>query len=220
MQSEMKAVVYHANAHFAWGGDVGDLYERLFKKFVEHCHGYGIDVIHLTLEGHPGWGDENRYYANLDPKNVMLNREECFTQFIGGASWGVYWFAEPDYRITKMWPPLRDDCHAALLYRKGDDVPNCPAWRLATPRAYPLFKKWRDVYRTLEPYQGVGFDWHGDSWAFTKVWKEMGRPKAGDVVEYEGVSIEFRDYADYIKPLFTYGRNYFGNAKGKLLEHN
>lgn len=217
----MRAVVYHANAHFAWGGDVGDLYERLFKRYVEMCHRYGMEVIHLTLDGHPGWGDVNIYYPQLSPANIMFNREECFTQFLESAAEDDYWFCEPDYEITKMWPKLTSDC--ALLYRHGDDVPVCPAWRMATPKALPLFRRVRDTFKGLKPVgthpeKGyIGFDWHGDSWAFTQVWKDMGKPKGVGLVKYLGLEIEFRNYADYIKPLGTYGRNYFGRDKKRLL---
>jgi len=209
----MRAVVYHADARFAWGGDVGDLYERLMVRFVEMCHKNGMDVVHLSVEGHPGWGDENHRYANLDPRNIVLNREECFTIFLETAPNDVYWFTEPDHLITKMWPGLEADC--AMLYRNGDAVPMCPAWRMATPKALPFFRKLRDTLRSLEPSSGVGFDWHGDSWAFTKVWGDMGKPKKR--ANYLGVDVEFRNYADYIKPLGTYGKNYFGKSKGQLL---
>ena len=46
---------------------------------------------------------------------------------------------------------------------------------------------------------------------------EMGKPTIGSEIEYEGVKIEFRDFADYLKPKNTYGRNYFAKSKMKLL---
>lgn len=211
----MKAVVYHADAHFAWGGSVGDLYKRLFSKFVAQCHAHDIPVVHLTLDGHPGWGDETIRYPQLVPANVMLNREECFSAFLESAPDDVYWFCEPDYEIVKMWPKLTTDC--AMLYRDGDSVPMNPAWRMARPKALPFFLKLRDTYRALTPTRGVGFDWHGDSWAFTKVWKNMGSPKGYGLVKYLGVEIEFRDYADYIKPKCKFGRNHFGAKKERWL---
>jgi len=205
----MKAVVYHADAHFAWGGKPGNLYKMLFGKFMEMCHKHGIQVVHLTLQGHPGWGDENRHAEGLDPANVVLNRELCFTDYLETAPEGVYWFAEPDYRISNMWPALEADM--AICYRPKDNVPMCPAWRMATPAALPVFRKLRDTLLSLKPSPGIGFDWHGDSWAFTKIWHEMGCPK--DRANYLGVEIEFRNYEDYLKPKNTYGRNYFGKSK-------
>jgi len=209
----MKAVVYHADATFCFGGDVGDVYERLFVRFREMCHKYGMQVIHLSTEGHPGWGDENHRYAHLDPKNVTLNREECFTTFLESAPEDVYWFTEPDYVIKQMWPELDADC--AMLYRPGDDVPMTPSWRMATTKAVPFFRRLRDTFRGLVPRPGVGFDWHGDSWAFTQVWREMGCPAKR--TEYLGLDIDFRPYADYIKPKNTYGRNFAAHAKLQLV---
>lgn len=210
----MKAVIYHADAKFAWGDPVGNIYERLFEAFKKRAKRYGISVVHLTLGGLPGWGDENHFYKNLDAKNVVLNREECFTQFLETAPDDVYWFCEPDIEIYKMWPELKADC--AMLYRHKDDVPMCPAWRMATPKAYPFFRRLRDQLRDVKERPGVGFDWHGDSEAFTKVWQEMGRPTTNTV--FMGLNIEFRKYEDYIKGNNTYSRNYFGKRKLEMLK--
>jgi len=209
-------VVYHADARFAWGDAVGDTYSRLFAAFRNQCKRFGMKVIHLTLEGHPGWGDESIHYGGLDSRYVVLNREECFTQFLETASDEVYWFCEPDMEILAMWPKLKADC--AMLYRHGDAVPMCPAWRMATPKALPLFVKLRDTLREVIPRPGVGHDWHGDSEAFTRVWKDMGKPT--DRTTYLGVDVEFRNYSHYIKgdPKFT--RNYFGKNKMELADRH
>jgi len=207
------AVVYHADATFCFGGAAGDVYERLFKRFREMCNKHEIPVVHLSTEGHPGWGDENHRYGNLDPKNVVLNREECFTKFLECAPDDVYWFTEPDYVIKQMWPALDGDC--AMLYRPDDGVPMTPSWRMATPKALPFFVKLRDTLRELKPHPGVGFDWHGDSWAFTNVWKEMGSPKGR--ANYLGLDIEFRAYKDYVKFDNVYGMNYAAHRKFALL---
>lgn len=209
----MRAVIYHANAEFAWGGDVGDLYERLFTRFKQQAKYHGMETIHLTLDGQPGWGDVTQYFDGLDPKNVVLNREECFTRFLENAPDDVYWFTEPDIKILKMWPYLNADC--AMLYRQGDSVPMCPAWRLATPKALPFFRKLRDELRAVKVRPGVGYDWHGDSEAFTRVWKDMGSPTSR--TEYLGVDVEFRNYSEYIKGKPVYTRNYFGASKKDLL---
>ena len=210
----MKAVVYHADARFAWGDPVGDLYAKLFAIFRKNCHSFGIQLVHLTLDGLPGWGDENKTYANLDPKNVVLNREECFSAFLSTAPNDTYWFCEPDFHIFRAFPELKTDC--AMVYRPNDDVPMCPAWRLATPKATPFFEKLRDALRAVQPRPGVGFDWHGDSEAFTKVWNEMGSPT--EDAEYMGIKFEFRKYEDYIKGSNKFTRNHFGKKKFWLLD--
>lgn len=211
----MKAVVYHADANFAWGDPVKDTYRNLFRKFREQVNSYGMELIHLTLIGHEGWGDSTIYFDGLEPQNVVLNREECFTQFIEQNE-GVFWFCEPDMKINKMWPPLKKDL--AMLYRRGDSVPLNPAWKMATNKAAPIFRHLRDNLRALVPYQEpnkepVDFRWHGDSWAYNKAWKEFGRPT--NDFNALGVSIELRDYKDYIKDKGTYSINLFGKKKNE-----
>lgn len=217
----MKAVCYHADALYADGTPAGDTYRRLFKGFNANCHAFGLKTVHVTLEGHEGWGDENFYVSGLDPKNIMLNREIAFVQFLEQAPEDFYWFTEPDYRIWKAWPRLRGDC--ALLLR-GDDVPINPAWRMATKKAIPLFRDFRDETQSVELRPGVGFDWHCDSEGFRKVWDKMGRPKRHEsgrlpITEYLGVRIEFRDFGHYIKPNPIFGRNYAWQSKYDLLKH-
>lgn len=210
----MKAVVYHADAKFAWGDSVGNTYKLLFGAFRKQCNKFGMPLVHLTLDGQPGWGDENRFYPGLDQRNVVLNREECFSQYLEEAD-DVCWFCEPDMLIKQMWPELVTDC--AMVYRPNDDVPMCPAWRMATKKALPFFIKLRDTLRSVETRPGVGHDWHGDSEAFTKVWNEMGCPKVGKH-EFMGLSFEFRKYEDYIKGSEKFTRNYFGKRKLNLLD--
>lgn len=211
----MKAVVYHADSHFAWGPKVGDLYRRLFVKFRERCKSYGFErVIHLTLEGHPGWGDENRFYSGFKPEDVMFNRELIFCEFIENAEDDVYWFGEPDYVFFKRWPDLKTDI--ALLVRPWDAVRMTPGWRLATPKAGPIFRELAELIRQVEVRPGVGRDWHCDSVAFTSMWKRMGKPELG-VTEYKGLSVELRDYREYVKP-GVFCKNHNGPSKLKLLE--
>jgi hypothetical protein len=211
----MKAVVYHADSHFAWGGDVGDLYQRLFVKFRQRCRDYGFEkVIHLTLEGFPAWGDETMFYSGYDPKDVMFNRELIFADFISKAPDDVYWFGEPDYVFFKQWPELTTDI--ALLYRSGDSVPMTPGWRLARPKAATLFSELAEKTKNVPIGNGVGMDWHCDSAAFNSVWKDMGKPMLGKF-EYKGMIVEMREYREYVKP-GVYSRNYNGPSKKKLLD--
>ena len=210
----MKAVVYHADSHYADGRAVGDDYKRLFKGFNENFHKFDLQTVHVTLEGHPGWGDETYYVKGLDPKNVMLNREIAFCEYLEQAEDGEYFFIEPDYRIFRKWPPMETDC--VLLFRENDDVPITPAWRLATKKAVPLFKLFRDETQNVKLRPGVGYDWHCDSEGFTSVWRKMGSP---DVCrrKFMGLDIEFRRFSEYIKPNPIYGKNYAWKQKEDLL---
>lgn len=212
----MKAVVYHADAHYADGKPVGDTYKRLFKGFNENCHKFGLQTVHVTLEGHEGWGDENFYVSGLDPQNVMLNREICFHAFLEQAPHDVYWFTETDYRIFRTWEPLKADC--ALLLRPDDDVKINPAWRMATPKALPIFKAMRDNTQSVKLRPGVGWDWHCDSEGFRKLWEQMGSPTTLEPLEFLGCKVEFRRFSEYIKPNPIYGRNYAWKMKKELLD--
>ena len=44
----MKAVIYHADGPIAEKYPAG-LYKNLFQGFVDNAHGFGIDVVHLTI---------------------------------------------------------------------------------------------------------------------------------------------------------------------------
>lgn len=205
----MKAVVYHADAQTHDGTPSGDLYQKLFVRFRSHVHDFGMSLVHLTLDGFPGWGDENHYFEGMDARNVVANREECFTTFLSSAPDDVYWFGEPDCTIFTLWPELTTDC--AMLHRKEAKAPMCPAWRLARPSALPFFVELRDAMRLEE-----GKAWHGDTEAFKKVWAKMGSPKSG-IVDYKGVKIEMRDYTHYVKHSGRYSRYVFARgAKEKL----
>jgi hypothetical protein len=209
----VKAVVYHADAHFAWGGEVGDLYKKLFERFVKMCHHHGMRVVHLTLDGCPGWGDENHVFHGLKANEPMYNREIVFCDYLERAEDDVYWFSEPDFHIYQMWPPLTSDI--ALCYRPGDAVAMCPAWRMATKKALPLFKAFKDGVENVKIRPGVGRDWHCDSDAFNIIYEKMGRPTQR--TNYLGVDIEFRKYADYIKPSGKFTMNFTGKEKKNAL---
>jgi hypothetical protein len=210
----LKAVVYHADAHDPSGTPVGDQYQKLFKGLNTNCHKYGLQTVQVTLEGHPCWADEAYYVSGLDPKNMMLNREICFTDFLKNAPEDVYWFTEPDYRIWKNWPPLKEGFDCALLLREGDGVPLNPSWRMATKKALPLFEEFRDECLKWP----TKYDWHCDSEAFVAVHKKMGRPnRTVDSKTYLGVAIEFRLFHEYVKPNPVYGRNYAGRGMKKEL---
>lgn len=202
----MKAVYYHADSHLAWGGKppVG-AYEAMARKFLAQCHEAGMRVVHLTCEGQPGWGDENHFYP-LDPKNVVANREEAFTEFLSKAPEDWYWFTEPDSVILEGLPkPIKADL--LLAYRRGDDVPINPSWRMATPQALPFFEAVRDEIR-----KDHRKDWHGDSAAFTKVWRQMGQPS--ERLQWNGIRVDFVPFSEVVKP-GRYTKNMMGPKKFK-----
>lgn len=205
----MKAVFYHADSQAHDGKPAGDLYRRLSERFRGHVHDFGMDLIHLTLAGFHGWGDENHYFEGLESGNVVANREEVFCTFLSSAPDDVYWFTEPDCTIYQMWPELTVDC--AFLYRKDAKAPMCPAWRLARPSALPLFIRLRNAMR-----EETSKSWHGDTEAFRKTWALMGSPKEG-IVDYGGVKVEMRDYTHYVKHSGRYSRYAFAREQKENL---
>ncbi len=200
----MKAVYWHADASFAWGGKVGDTYKRLAERFVPLCHKHGMQVVHLTAMNHEGWGDEVIRY-DLDPKHVMLNREVAFAEFLEAAPDDVYWFTEPDYEIFRMWPALEKDL---CMLKREDHVPLTPAWRMATKKALPVFRKACEDYLKMNH----SFDWHGDSHVWTDIYHQA---KDG---EFLGVQFEFRPYGEYIKGKTIYGANHLAQRKFEYLQ--
>lgn len=181
----MKAVIYHAPAKTLWHTPP-NLYKRLFEGFKEQAHKHGVSLIHLTLTGCEGWGDENIYYTGLDAQNVVYNREVCFTKFLENAPDDVYWLTEPDARLMQMFPWPKADL--TMLYR-DDDVHMTPSFRIARKSSLPIFQE------LLSSFKGEK-DWHGDSRTFNLMYERMGSPKIG-FMQYKGLQVEFRDYRDY-----------------------
>lgn len=185
----MKAVIYHAEAKKLWDAPEG-LYPSLFSGFKKSARKFGIETIHLTLDGMDGYGDEVIRYPGLDAANVVLNREICFARFLADAPDDVYLFTEPDARIVAEVPPLVGDL--ALLYRFPDGPHFTPSFRLAKKSALPVFQE------ILKNMDGKRSDWHGDSDAFAKLYEDMGSPaKFGITIDYKGLKVEIRDYCDY-----------------------
>ena len=182
----MKAVIWHAEGPKLWNAPEGT-YKSLFNGFVKNVHPYGIEVIHLTSPGHEVWGDIGIEYP-LNPKHVMLAREQAFTRFLREKEDDVYWFTEPDIRIVKPIPELSTD--ACFLYRPNDGVAITPSFRLVRKAALPIFEY------VLEQMNGKRKDWHGDSEAFASLHKAMGSP-AEETINFLGCSVELRKYKDY-----------------------
>jgi hypothetical protein len=202
----MKAVIYHADGPIAKNFPP-DTYCKLFEGFKKNAAEFGLDTIHLTLEGHPGWGDENYYFPNLDPADIVYNREICFIEFLKSAPDDVYWFSEPDSRIAEMWPPLEGDI---AMLRRQDEVAITPAWRLARPSALPIFEMALERFDTNQKL------WHGDSVAFRQLWLDFNQPDIGHF-EYNGTKIELRNYSDYCRVGARYTRQWKAGKKLRLL---
>ena len=175
----MKAVIYHANAKPRFK-QPEDFWEVIVKGYKANVNSFGIPLVHLTIDGHPGWGDENYSYPG-DVEDVVWNREVCFTQFLKDAPEDVYWFGEPDSELLKPFPELAGDL--AIVYR-GSYPRICPAWRLAKKSALPFFEL------ILEEFDENQKRFHGDSVAFDAAYDKL-----SDL----GVKIELRQYNKYIK---------------------
>lgn len=203
----MKAVIYHADCSLSaqWPPNT---YKKLFADFKKNLNDFDIPVIHLTTTGHEGWGDEN-YYYDLDPENIVYNRESTFVDFLRTANDDVYWFTEPDTRLNQLFPPLTTDL--AILLR-GGDLPISPWWRLAKKSALPFFE------RALEFFDLEKKQWHGDSVAFKRLWDDMNCRADFGQTHYLGLAIELREYALYSKPSSPYSRQWKSKKKLQLLD--
>lgn len=202
----MKAVIYHADGPIAKNFPEGT-YENLFRGFKENLAQFDISTIHLTLEGHPGWGDENYYYSGLDPADIVYNREVCFVEFLKVAPDDVYWFSEPDSRVVALWPELTTDL---AMLRRQDPVALNPCWRMARPSALPIFEQF------LKNFELGQKTWHGDSYAMVRTWEEMGKPDQG-IHEFLGLTIELRDFKQYASKKSKFSRQFKADHKLKLV---
>lgn len=203
----MKAVIYHAPAKIAEKFPPLT-YERLIDGLKKNVNDFGMPLVHLTLHGQVGLGDEN-YYFDGNPNDIIWNREKCFIDFLKDAPEDVYFFTEPDSRIMKMFPALEGDLS---LLRRNDDVALNPAWRLAKPSALPFFK---EVF-TYYPDTPDRKEWHGDSIAWVKIWEKMGKPNVGRL-KYNQMDIELRPYDLYCRPNAEYTAQWKANNKVDLL---
>lgn len=202
----MKAVVYHADGKIAEKFPK-DTYKTICKGLKDNLNSLGIPLIHLTIEGHEGWGDEN-YYFKGDANEVIYNREKFFLEFLKNTDDEVYWFTEPDCRLNSQLPPLTTDL---ALLRRNDDVAISPWWRLCKKSAVPFFEE------LIKHFDMAQKDWHGDSVAFTKMWELMDRPDCG-IIEWKGIQIELRDYRLYTGRQQPYSRQWKGYKKLELIK--
>lgn len=74
----MKAVIFHADGHYGERHGLG-IYKDLTLGLKKNCEEYNIELIHLTVTGHEGWGHQNYYYGVDDINEVIYNREKiCY----------------------------------------------------------------------------------------------------------------------------------------------
>jgi hypothetical protein len=203
----MKAVVYHADASVA-NQYSRNIYELLFRGLKTNLNSYGIPLIHLTLDGYPGWGDKN-YFFKGNPEDIVYNREKFFLEFLKGADPNeTYWFTEPDSRLLTIFPDLKTD--AALLYRNREPHIT-PAWRLAKKSSLTFFEEVFSYYNLEKK------DWDVDSIVYQQLWKLLGSPLVGEI-EYNKTSIELREYKQYCTKKSYYTRQYKFKHKLELVE--
>jgi hypothetical protein len=203
----MKAVIYHAKAKIAENFPPLT-YEKLIHGLRKNLNQFDIPLIHLSVYGQMGMGDENHYFDG-DPADIIWNREKFFIEFLKEAPDDVYWFTEPDSRIAQMFPPLAGDL---ALLRRNDSVAITPAWRLAKKSALPFFEEAFTYYVDEADRR----QWHGDSVAYIKMWEQMGKPNVGQV-KYNGMDIDLRDYDSYCRPNAQYTEQWKANNKIDLL---
>lgn len=182
----MKAVVYHADASIAKKFPK-DTYKNLLIGLRKNCNKFNIPLIHITIKGFEGYGDEN-IFVDADPENITQNREKFFIELLKSAKDDeIFYFTEPDSRINKEFPPLTTD--AAFLFRVGEHTIT-PAWRLAKKSALPIFEEAYSYYT-----ESVN-DWGRDTAAWKQLCDNIKNPKLG-IVQYKGLEIELRRYKDY-----------------------
>lgn len=205
------SVIYHGDGQSLWNAEEG-LYRKIIEHYRKQLHKHEIELIHLSPDGHEGWGDINIHYPG-DIKEPMWNREVFFNRFLeeDAKDGEYYWFGEPDVLIKEMFPPT--DCDVALLIRPHDLVRICPAFRLAKKTALPYFKAIKDNFLMTKKA------WHGDSDAHAAIGKQI--ENAGKLqihkTNWLGISMEFREYRDYVHP-GKYLRHFKYKNKEALLD--
>lgn len=198
----MKVVVYHADASIAKKFPE-KTYFKLFQGFRKNLKEFNIPLVHITIKGCEGWGDENIFFDG-DPEDIIWNREKFFLDFLKMCDDDIYWFAEPDSRLSNIFPPLKGDL---ALLKRHDQVPITPSWRLATKKSIPFFE---EVFSYYDLNQKT---WNSDGYAYTEIWKKMGEPNIG-FVSYNGMNIELRDYEEYSRKNSQYTQQW--KSKNKL----
>lgn len=211
MSSELKAVIYHADAHRAKKWSYFS-YKDLILGLKENINSYGIKLIHLTLHGFEGYGDENYFYDGV-PDEITYNRVKCNAEFLKNQAEDnvQYWFTEPDMRLRNPFPLLLDGIDAAFVVYKPEQR-FIPTWSLAKKTAVSLYE---------ESVSNCVFKrWDGDTDAWGKIYKIVNSPAENTTVAYKGLNIETRDYKSYNMSGSKYTAHYKAKHKQFLLENN
>jgi len=185
----MKAVLYHADAHFGLRHGKG-IYKHLIEELRKNLHSFNVSLIHITVTGHEGWGDENYFYDVENVQEVIYNREKCLLEFMrrDADDTTIYWFCEPDFRMLNPFPPLTTDL--CMLYRQ-DPMPMTPAWRLAKKSALPIFEE------SFKHFDMTHKEWHGDSPAWIEIHRQLGSPQSVGLFKWNNLDVELRPYGWY-----------------------
>lgn len=204
----MKAVIYHADGKLSHKYPE-DTYKKLILGLKENCHQFGIPLIHLTLNGFEGLGDENHFYEG-NPDEIIYNREKCFIDFLKKAPDDVYWFTEPDSRLINEFPVLETDL--AMLIRVSEKRLNA-AWRLAKPSAVSFFEE------AFSHYDMTRKEWDGDTSGYVKMYELMGNPEKEGIYNYKNLTIDLRNYKQYCYGKGHYSRQWKSHWKTELLNN-
>jgi len=209
----MKAIVYHTDAPSIADKFPKDTYKNLLIGLKKNCNNFNIPLVHITINGYLGYGDEN-IFVDADPNNIVWNREKFFIEFLKSVDESeVVYFTEPDSRINTMFPLLTSDL--AVLSR-GTHPRITPAWRLAKKSALPIFEEVFSFYK--DDYDKR---WDSDCAIWDMLYTKLNSPKINTIVNYNNLTIELRDYKQYCMRRRTgYVSQFKSNHKTDLVEQD
>ena len=188
-------------------------FHRIDAGMKENLNSYGIELIHLTLEGFPGYGDTNFFYTGI-PDEVIYNREVCFTEFLKNHAEDheQYWFTEADVRLRNPFPVLAEGVDAAFITALSEKR-FLPTWRLARKSAAPIFEEALAGFGSLK-------QWDGDTEAWGKVYLAVGSPDVNQQIVYNNMCFETRPYKHYNMGKSHYTAHYKSKHKQFILDNN
>lgn len=206
----MKAIIYHADCPAIVKRYRLGIYEELIKGLKKNLNSFSIPLIHLTINGCKGLGDENIFFDG-DVNEVNYNREKFFVEFLKeyAEETEIYFFTEPDSRINNMFPDLNGDASFTVLYGEQRITPQ---WRLAKKSALPIFEKAFSMYGENRRW------WGGDTEIWGKMYQLLGKPNDDEIVYFEGLKIECRKYKLYNMTKSYYTQQFKSNKKNKLID--
>lgn len=201
----MKAIVYHADKPLITQRYKKGIYKDLFKGLKKNLNDFNIPLIHLTLNGFEGWGDEN-YHFDGNPEEVNYNRELLIVEFLKNIADDkeIYWITEPDARLNNMFPPLEGDASFTVLLGEKRITPQ---WRLVKKSSLPIFEEIVSMYGDDKEW------WGGDSEVWGRMWYQMGQPSDDCVIDYKNLKIQLRKYKHYNMIGSHYSQQFKSNKK-------